>query len=132
MTFEVRGDTVVRKYEKPINFTFSVATHKTLISTIARILSLLCVLPEKQDVKLPEQDSHRKDTRHYATESFEARNTEDSALYYPTNAQYIIRIKNQNYKIFKSTPTLFGSQRIHHQGALYSAWLKITRILEHF
>ena len=24
------------------------------------------------------------------------------------------------------TPTCFGSQMIHHQGALYSAWLKIT------
>ena len=23
----------------------------------------------------------------------------------------------------------FGSQRIHHQGALYSAWLKITRMI---
>ena len=45
---------------------------------------------------------------------------------YPTNAQYIICRYNENYKIFKSTPTCFGSQRIHHQGALYSAWLKIT------
>ena len=31
-----------------------------------------------------------------------------------------------DYKIFKSAPTCFGSQRLHHQGALYSAWLKIT------
>ena len=23
----------------------------------------------------------------------------------------------------------FGSQRVHHQGALYSAWLKITRMI---
>jgi len=34
-----------------------------------------------------------------------------------------------NYKIFKSAPTCFGSQRIHHQGALYSDWLKITRMI---
>jgi len=47
-------------------------------------------------------------------------------LYYPTNAQYIICRYNLNYKIFKSAPTCFGSQRIHHQGALYSAWLKIV------
>ena len=26
--------------------------------------------------------------------------------------------------MFKSAPTSFGSQRIHHQGELYSAWLK--------
>ena len=25
--------------------------------------------------------------------------------------------------------TCFGSQRIHHQGALYNAWLKITRMI---
>ena len=30
---------------------------------------------------------------------------------------------NQNYYIFKSAPACFRSQRIHHQGALYSAWL---------
>ena len=50
-------------------------------------------------------------------------------LYYPTNAQYIICRYNSNYKIFKSAPTCFRSQMFHHQGALYSAWLKITRIL---
>jgi len=27
--------------------------------------------------------------------------------------------------MFKSVPTCFGSQRIHHQGALYNAWLKL-------
>ena len=27
--------------------------------------------------------------------------------------------------IFKIAPTYFGSQGIHHQGALYSAWLKL-------
>ena len=37
----------------------------------------------------------------------------------------MIRRYNQNYKIFKSAPTCFGSQRIHHQGAFYSAWLKL-------
>ena len=30
-------------------------------------------------------------------------------------------------RLFKSAPTCFGSQRIRHQGALYSAWLKTTR-----
>ena len=34
-----------------------------------------------------------------------------------------------NYKIFKSAPTCSGSQRIHHHGALYSALLKITRMV---
>jgi len=34
--------------------------------------------------------------------------------------KYTIRRYNQNYKIFKSAPTYFGSQRIYHQGALYS------------
>ena len=29
--------------------------------------------------------------------------------------------------VFKSAPTCFGSQRIHHQGALYSAWLKLQK-----
>jgi hypothetical protein len=38
----------------------------------------------------------------------------------------IIQHKNLNYKIFKSAPTCFESQRIHHQGNLYSAWLKTT------
>ena len=32
--------------------------------------------------------------------------------------------------MFKSAPTCFRSQRIHHQGALYSAWLKITRMMD--
>jgi len=50
-------------------------------------------------------------------------------LHYPTNAQYIICRYNQNYKIFKSAPTCFGSQRIHHQRALYCASLKITRMV---
>jgi len=47
-----------------------------------------------------------------------------NSLYYPINAQYIICTYNENYKIFKSAPTCFGSQRIHHPGVLYSAWLK--------
>jgi len=34
--------------------------------------------------------------------------------------KYIIRIHNKNYKIFKSAPTYFGSQRIHHQAFLNS------------
>jgi len=39
--------------------------------------------------------------------------------------KYIIRRYNKNYyKIFKIAPC-FGSQGIHHQGALYSAWLKL-------
>ena len=46
-------------------------------------------------------------------------------LCHPTNAQYIIYRYNQNCKIFKSAPTCFGSQRIHHQGALDSTWLKL-------
>jgi len=50
-------------------------------------------------------------------------------FFYPTNEQYIICRYNWNYKIFKSAPTCFGSQRIHHQGTLYSAWLKITRVI---
>ena len=33
----------------------------------------------------------------------------------------------KNYKVFKSAPTCFGPHRIHHQGALYSVWLKITK-----
>jgi len=37
---------------------------------------------------------------------------------------YIKRTYNYNYyKIIKCAATCFGSQRIHHQGALYSAWL---------
>jgi len=48
---------------------------------------------------------------------------DNQTLYYPTNAQYITCRYNYNYKIFKSAPTCFGSQRIHQQGALYSAWL---------
>jgi len=43
--------------------------------------------------------------------------------------KYIIRRYNWNYKIFKSAPACFGSQRIHHQGALYSAWLKLQKWL---
>jgi hypothetical protein len=36
--------------------------------------------------------------------------------------KYIIRRYNWNYyNIFKIAPTYFGSQGIHHQGALYSA-----------
>jgi len=27
--------------------------------------------------------------------------------------------------MFRSAPKCFGSQRIHHQGALYNAWLKL-------
>jgi len=30
------------------------------------------------------------------------------------------------HNVFKCAPACFGSHRIHHQGALYSAWLKIT------
>ena len=42
---------------------------------------------------------------------------------------YVICRQNENYyKLFKIAPKCFGSQRIHHQGALFSAWLKITRI----
>ena len=29
--------------------------------------------------------------------------------------------------MFKSAPTCFGSQRSHHQGAFYRAWLKINK-----
>ena len=43
--------------------------------------------------------------------------------------KYIIRRYNYNYykifKIFNIAPTCFGSQGIHHQGALYSVWLKL-------
>jgi hypothetical protein len=40
--------------------------------------------------------------------------------------KYIIRRYNYNYyKIFKTAPTCFGSQGIHHRGTLYSAWLKL-------
>ena len=39
--------------------------------------------------------------------------------------KYTIRSYNWNYyKIFKIAPTRFGSQGIHHQGALCSTWLK--------
>jgi len=39
---------------------------------------------------------------------------------------YIIHRYNYiYYEIFKIAPTCFGSQGIHHQGALYSAWLKL-------
>ena len=41
--------------------------------------------------------------------------------------KYIIRRYNWNYKIFKSAPTCFGPQRIHHQGGFYSAWLKLQK-----
>ena len=57
----------------------------------------------------------------------------------------IIRRYNYNYKMFKNAPTCFGSQRIHHQGALYSVILAkycirlpedgssvIRNVLEHF
>ena len=38
----------------------------------------------------------------------------------------IIRRYNYSYyEIFKIAPTCFRSQGIHHQGALYSAWLKL-------
>jgi len=41
--------------------------------------------------------------------------------------KYIICRYNENYyKTFKIAPTCFGSQGIHHQGALYSAWLKAS------
>ena len=43
------------------------------------------------------------------------------------NIQYVDTIKIIKY--FKSSPTCFGSQRIHRQGALYSTWLKITRMI---
>jgi len=40
--------------------------------------------------------------------------------------KYIIRRYNWNYyKIYKIAQKRFGSQGIHHQGALYSAWLKL-------
>jgi len=43
--------------------------------------------------------------------------------------KYIIRRYNLNYykifEMFKIASTCFGSQGIHHQGALYSAWLKL-------
>jgi len=50
-------------------------------------------------------------------------------LYYPTDAQIsivdTIIIITKYLKIFKIAPTCFGSQGIRHQGALYSAWLKL-------
>ena len=42
----------------------------------------------------------------------------------------LVQCLAKNYKIFKSAPTCFGSQRIHHQGALYSDWLKIIKYLK--
>jgi len=48
-------------------------------------------------------------------------------LYYPTDAQIynsFIQLELL-YNVFKITPTCFGSQGIHHQGALHSAWLKL-------
>ena len=33
----------------------------------------------------------------------------------------------KHLKIFKIAPTYLKSQGIHHQGALYSAWLKLQR-----
>jgi len=38
------------------------------------------------------------------------------------NILYVDTIKIIKY--LKSAPTCLGTQRIHHQGALYSAWLK--------
>ena len=51
-------------------------------------------------------------------------------LYYPKDAQiYNSQIRLELYikylKIFKIAPTCFGSQGFYHQGALYSAWLKL-------
>jgi len=47
-------------------------------------------------------------------------------LYYPTDAHvYTIAIIIKYLKISKIAPTCFGSQGIHHLGALYSAWLKL-------
>jgi len=43
------------------------------------------------------------------------------------NIQYVDTIKIIKY--LKVLPTCFGSQRIHHQGALYCAWVKITRMI---
>ena len=40
--------------------------------------------------------------------------------------KYIIRRYNYTYyKIFKIAPTCFGSKGVHHQGALFIAWLKL-------
>jgi len=39
--------------------------------------------------------------------------------------KYIIRGYNYIIKYFKIVPTCFRSQGIHHEGALYSAWLKL-------
>jgi len=53
-------------------------------------------------------------------------------FYYPTNAQYIIFRYNQNYKIFKSAPTCFGSQRIHHQGAMHNiSYVETIKIIKY-
>jgi len=37
----------------------------------------------------------------------------------------IIRYNYTYYKIFQIAPTCFGSHIIYHQGALYSAWLRL-------
>ena len=37
----------------------------------------------------------------------------------------VCRIIIKYLKVFKIVPTCFGSKGIHHQGALYSAWLKL-------
>jgi len=44
-----------------------------------------------------------------------------------TNIQFVDKIRNiiKYFKMFKIAPTCFGSQGIHHQGALYSVWLKL-------
>jgi len=39
--------------------------------------------------------------------------------------KYVDAIKY--YKIFESAPKSFGSQAIHHHGALYRAWTKIIQ-----
>ena len=54
---------------------------------------------------------------------------DDKTIYYPTDAQIYfvdtIRIIIKHLKIFKTLPTYFGAQGFHHQGAFYSAWLKL-------
>ena len=45
-------------------------------------------------------------------------------LYYPTDANRIII---NHFKIFKIAPSCFGSQGIHHQRALHSAWVKLQK-----
>jgi len=46
--------------------------------------------------------------------------------------QNIFRRYIKNYKIFKIALTCFGSQVIHHQGALYSSWLKLQKSFSRF